>query len=149
MFGITPIDDSPSRMTAIRAALKTAMPDRLHQTSYKRDFDEFETHELKAGVVVLVSGGETNFSHQVGMEAREGTLSIALVIQFQVEGDDDGEMVEEQELTISEEIKTFVRAGVPGIDLTLDSLLHSAQQETPYGYVVAQLNAGPPRSNLN
>ena len=149
MFGTAPIDDNAARMAAVRAALKTAMPSRVHKTNYLRDISEHRDHELKLGVVMLVAGIENDFSAQPGMEAREGTLAMVLVIQFEVGRDADGEAVETQELAISSEIKTFVRAGVAGIGLTLGSIQMSAQQETPYGYVVAQLNAGPPLHNLN
>ncbi len=149
MFGTEPIDDSLARMAAIRAALKTAMPGRVHKTSYRRDIGEHDHGELRAGVVMLVVGQENDFSDLQGLEAREGTLSVALVFHCRVEDDDAGEGVEAVELGMCAEIKNFVRAGVAGIDLTLETLYQSAQQDTPFGFVVAQLSAGPPRTNVN
>lgn len=148
MFGKSAIDDLAGRMSAIRAALQTAMPSRVHRTSFRRGLDEQDRNELMAGVVMAVSSAESDFSTVQGMEAREGTQSIAVIVQFRVEGDEDGEGVEAEEFEICAQIKDFVRTGVAGIGLELVELVHSAQQETPYGYVVAQLNAGPPRDNL-
>ena len=148
MFNKVAIDDSAMRMTAIRAALETAMPSRVHKTSFLRSFEDHERAELLEGVVMVVSGEEGDFNTRHGMEAREGTQSIALVVQIEVPGDNDGEAVEAEEFAIIKEIKAFVRTGIDGIGLDLERVYQSSQQETPYGYVVAQLNAGPPRETL-
>jgi len=149
MFGTAAIEDSAKRMAALRAALQAAMPSRVHKTGYQRDIADHAPEELRAGVVMLVVGQESDFNDSVGMEAREGTLSVALVLHLMVEGDSDGASVEAEELAACQQIKQFVRAGVPGIGLTLANIYQSAQQETPYGYVVAELRAGPPRNNVN
>jgi hypothetical protein len=149
MFGVPAIDDNPGRLKALRAAAEAALPSYQHKRGYRRDFSEHELQELKAGVIQLITGEESNFSQQIGMEARGGTLSIALICQFLVDESDDGLQVEQRELLIGEEFKSFVRAGVKGMSLELVTIVTSAQQMTPYGFVVAHINAGPPRSNTN
>jgi hypothetical protein len=149
MFGVTAIDDNPGRLNALRAAAEAAMPSYQHKTGFRRDITEHADYELDAGVIMVVAGEENNFSQQMGMEAREGTLSIALICQFKVDESDDGTQVEQRELAIGEEFKSFVRAGIKGMSLELVTIVTSALQVTPYGFVVAQINAGPPRSNTN
>jgi len=149
MIGPTPIDDLPGKVAALRSALQKAMPNRVHKDGYRRDIDEHLPDELRDGVVMLVAGTESDYSDRLGMEAREGDLRLALVIEFRIDADDDGAEVERQELAMAEEIKDFVRAGVPGIGLDLGSIYTSSQQITPYGFVVAELIAGPPRHTLN
>jgi hypothetical protein len=97
---------------------------------------------------MLTAGAETDYSDQQGMEAKEGTLSVGLVAHLMVRNDADGKTVEAEEIAIIKEIKQFVRTGVPGIGLELASAVLSGQQATPYGFVVAQINAGPPADNV-
>lgn len=141
-LGVTNIDRMDDRLAAVRAALCTAMPDRVHKTGYRRMHDEHEPEELQVGVVSIVSAGETNYNDSPGMIAREGVQTMAIVVHLSAYHDDDGEAVEAAELDACEEIKAFVRTGVPGMTIRLVSLQHSAQQMTPLGYVTAQIEAG-------
>lgn len=147
-MGPAAITDNPARVAALQAAIRTHWPARVFKTGYRRAFDDHAPEELEAGVLQLLVAEESDFSNNLGMEATEGTLSVALVLHLQVDIADDGTQVQAAELAAGEEIKAFVRAGVTGMGLTLESLVTSTQQETPYGYVVAQINAGPPRDNL-
>ena len=148
MLGAAPIDTLPDRVDALRSALQTAMPSRVHKSGYRRDLDDHEIEELEAGVVQLIALSENDYADSPGKIATEGTLSVAVVLQLKVDEHDDGTQVEDAELAAAEQFKSFVRAGVAGLGLTLVEIRTSEQQATPYGFVVAQINAGPPRDNL-
>lgn len=148
-MGPDKIDTLPAKMAAVRAALATAMPTRIHKAGYQRDFDEHRSAELRAGVVQVVAGDESDYSQQLGRTATEGTFTLAVVIQLLSEETDDGSQIEAAELAAGEDLKAFVRTGITGLDIGLERLTFSAQQETPYGFTVAQITAGPPRDNLN
>ena len=57
--------------------------------------------------------------------------------------------LQDLELDIAEECKAFVRAGVDGIGLGLQSINTSRQLEYPYGFVVARVDAGAPEATTH
>lgn len=138
------IERMDDRMDAIAAALLLALPTRVVKRSLKH-YTEHSAADLAAGVVTLVSAGEGSYNPGLGMVAKEGTHRVLLIGHLKVAEGQDGEDIEAAELDLAEEIKAFVRAGVTGTSLRLDRIEHSRQLENPYGWLVAYIDAGPPR----
>lgn len=138
------IDD---RMALIAASLTAALPTR----EVKRNLLHFDQHapgELESGVVMLVSDGESNYSRNLGMTAKEPSHSLLVICHLKVAEDSPKLAIELAEMALLEEIKTWLRAGVEGMSFDIDSAQHSRQLEHPYGWVVIKIAAVPPKTNV-
>lgn len=147
-MGPTKIERMDDRLDAIETALTAALPAR----TIKRGLYDYEEHtdaEIAAGVVMILSGGEGKYRQGPGMEAREGTQRVMLAGHLQVSETDTRQAIEAAELELIEEIKSFVRAGVSGVGLSLERVENSRQLDHPYGWVVAFIDAGPPRATTH
>lgn len=136
------------RLGALEQALTPALPSRV----VKRAFLDFRAHaegELAAGVVMIVSAGERDYNAGLGMAAREGTHRVLLIGHMQVLQTSTPDAIEAAELDLIEEIKAFVGQGVTGMHVRLDSVEHSRQLEHPYGWMLANLDLGPPRQTIS
>jgi hypothetical protein len=139
------IERMDARMDAVEAALRAALPTRAVKRSFQRHYTDHRREDLRRGVVVLVSAGEGDYRGGLGGAAREGTQRMLLIGHLQVDEHAEPVATERAETALIEEIKAFVQASpVAGLELQLDSVQHSRQQEHPYGWVVAYLDAGPP-----
>lgn len=147
-MSITPqIEDVSARYDAVKAALAGALTSRAHADNLEH-FDERNAADLRKGVITLVSDGEGDYSHRPGMETLNGVQRLVIVGQFKVNETDAKTVIQAAEFALMQEIKTFVRAGVPGTGLQLMDMVQSRQQDHPYGWVVATLNAGPTAHNI-
>lgn len=144
MQWIERIDD---RQAAIVASLTTALSTRIVKRSLLH-YDQHEPGEIETGVVMVISGGESEYSQNLGMTAKEGKHGQLLIGHLKVAEDSAPVDIELAEMALIEEIKTWVRAGVPGMSFEIESAQHSRQLEHPYGWVVVKLNAIPPRTNV-
>lgn len=140
------IERMDDRLDAIAAALTTALSTRVIKRSLVHYTDHADA-DLAAGVVTLLSAGEGGYSNGLGMTAKEGTHKLLLIGHLQLAESADGEAIEAAEIDLIEEIKAFVRSGVTGTSLRLENVIHSRQLERPYGWIVAYIDAGPPRRN--
>ena len=142
------VDSIPARIAAVQAALAAALPARR----VTRDFlaiDRRQDTDLLAGVVTLIAAGEGGYAAGPGMSARHGVTHLVLACHLRVADDAAPSAVEDTENALIEEIKAFVRAGVAGVTLTLDRVDQSRQIEHPYGWVVAHVQAGPPKASTH
>jgi len=139
------IERMDERLDALAQALIPALPTHTIKRSLL-DYRQHEEAELLSGVVTIVSAGERNYSNALGMAAREGTQRVLLVGHLQVAQASAPADIEAAELDLIEEIKACVRSGINGMSVRLDSVEHSRQLEHPYGWVVAHLDLGPPRT---
>ncbi len=137
------IDD---KLAALNAALVAAMPTRQVEIGFTPYDDRTDT-ELLDGVVNIVSAGEGNYHQGRGMAAKEGTLKVHLINHLKVAETASRADLQQAEINLAEEIKSFVRTGVAGMTLALDSIEQSRLLEYPYGWVVAFLGLRPPASN--
>ena len=145
-MGPAALERMNERLDAIEAALIAAMPSR----TIKREMLPFDDHgsaELSAGVLMLISQGEGNYSSELGMVAKQGTQKLLLIGHLELAPTATGQEVEAAEITFIEELKSMLRAGVPGLSFNLINVEHSAQLEKPYGWFVASVDAGPPKEN--
>jgi hypothetical protein len=138
------IDD---RQTAIVASLSAALSTRTVKRSLLH-YDQHEPGEIEVGVVMVISDGESQYSQNLGMAAKEGKHAQLLICHLKVAEDSSSVAIELAEMALIEEIKSWVRAGVPGMSFEIESSQHSRQLEHPYGWVVVKLNAIPPRTNV-
>jgi hypothetical protein len=144
MQWIERIDD---RQTAIVESITAALNNRIVKRSLLH-FDQHEPGEIETGVVMVVSSGESDYSQNLGMTAKEGKHGQLLVCHLKVAEESDKVAIEQAEMALIEEIKAWVRAGVSGMSFEIESAQHSRQLEHPYGWVVVKLNAIPPRTNV-
>ncbi|EGW55166.1 hypothetical protein [Candidatus Endoriftia persephonae] len=143
MMGAKALERIDDRLNAIQPVLEAALPGRL----VERGFIPYETRsqpELLQGVVNLVASDEGHYNAARGMAAREGTLQLILSCHLQVEEAQTSAELQQAEIDLAEQIKAFVRGGVQGMSLSLESLQLSRQLEHPYGWVVAFINIRPP-----
>lgn len=141
------IETMPGRMDAVETALKAALPTRVIKRAFYRSYKDHKEDELKKGVVTLVSGQERDYNKGLGMVARDGWHRMILIGHLKASKDDPLE-VEKLELALIEEIKSFVKAGIPGMSIDIESAQPSRQQESPFGWVVVYIDAGKPRTSL-
>jgi hypothetical protein len=138
------IDD---RQAAIVTSLTAALSTRVVKRSLLH-YDQHEPGEIETGVVMLVSDGESQYSQNLGMTAKEGKHGQLLIGHLKVAEDSEPLAIELAEMALIEEIKSWVRSGVSGMSFEIEAAQHSRQLEHPYGWVVVKLNAIPPRTNV-
>lgn len=141
------IERMDERMAAIVASMQSTLTGRIIKRSLLH-FDAHEDGEIESGVVMAVSDGESDYSDQLGMTAKEPKHSLLIVCHLKVDETSEPVAIEIAEMALIEEIKSWVRAGVPGMDFEIEGSQHSRQLEHPYGWVVVKINAIPPRSNI-
>lgn len=151
MLGAAPIENIKARKLAFYEALKSALTTRIIKRTLM-DYRQHKTGEMKTGVVMIVGDGEGSYSQAKAMAAKEGVTYFLLVAHVEV-GDSNaatmGQSVEDAEDDLIEEIKSFVKAGIPGMDLKLENVKQSRQLEAPMGWIVAKVSAGAPRSTIS
>ena len=140
------------RMDDRMAAVLTAMQEYpgLVARVIKRSLTHYKNqseYDLKKGILTLVSAGEGDYNQGLGMIARDGTHRMLIIGQLKAD-DNNPESAEDMELDMIEEVKSFVRSGIDGMDLMMDNVKHSRQQEAPYGWFVIYMDAGPQRNSL-
>lgn len=131
------------RLAAFVTALTAALPARVVKTELLH-FDAQPSADLTAGVVTVISDYEADYSTRPGMAGREGTQRLILVGHLKVAETDTATAIQALEMDMMEEIKTFVRNGVPRMTLNLERCQGSRQLDHPYGWFVALIDAGPP-----
>jgi hypothetical protein len=136
-----------NRQAAIVASLAAALSSRIVKRSLMH-FNQHEPGEIEAGVVMVVSTGESEYSQNLGMTAKEGKHGQLLIGHLKVAEASEPVAIELAEMALIEEIKSWVRAGVSGMSFEIEAAQHSRQLEHPYGWVVVKLNAIPPRTNV-
>ena len=131
------------RLDAIVAAAQAHFTGRTVTTAWKH-YRERDKADLAAGVITVISDGESEYSDRLGMAAKEGTQNVILAIQCAVDPKTQtGADLQALELDLAEEAKAFVRAGVAGMSLAIEEINNSRQQSFPYGFVLVRMPAGP------
>jgi len=144
-----PIERIDDRRDAILAAMQAHFSARVVQAGWQHYREQAEA-DLQQGVVMLVIDGESDYSERLGMAAKAGTTTVLLVCHAAVDQQTQTQAdLQDLELDIAEECKAFVRAGVDGIGLGLQSINTSRQLEYPYGFVVARVDAGAPEATTH
>lgn len=138
------IDD---RMAAIFSSLQSTLTARILKRGLLH-FDQHEAGEIESGVVMAISDGESDYSENLGMTAKDGKHGLLIICHLKVAETSAKVAIELAEMALIEEIKSWVRAGVPGMDFEIITAQQSRQLEHPYGWVVVKINAIPPRSNV-
>ena len=146
VMGPQRIERMDDRLDAIETALTAAMPGRVIQRELVH-FDDHAPADISAGVIMIVSTGESNYNNDLGMEAKEGTQQILLIGHIKLPEESTSQAVEDAEINFIEELKGAIRTGVNGMSIALKQVSHSAQLEKPYGWFVASIDAGPPNEN--
>lgn len=142
-FNLPKLERLDAKKSAVMAALQTAMPTRV-VTGRKQHYTEHSAANLTAGVLTVVSLGESNYKQDAGLVGKEGTQQLMFIGYLKLAETATGDQVEQAEINFIEDLKTALRAGVTGLSLTLQNIEQSAQLETPYGWFVAGGSAAPP-----
>ena len=140
------ISNMSQRLNAVKDALTAAMPSRVVTRELKH-FDDHSAADIAAGVLMVTSRSERDYSPSLGMVAKEGTQKLLLIGQIKLAESVTGEALEDAEITFIEELKAALRITIPGIGIRLTSVEHSGQIDKPYGWLVASVDAGPPQLN--
>lgn len=148
MMGQQAIDRIDDRLDVFKPALQLALPTRWVEIGLV-PYEDRQKEDLQAGVVNIVSNGEGNYHRGKGMAAREGIHKVLLICHLQVEETQTRAELQQAEIDLMEEIKSFVRTGVAGMTVVLDNLQQSRLLEHPYGWVVAFIELHPPHSHVN
>ena len=127
------------RMTLIADLLADAMPSRKVTRSFK-DFEQRQPEELKAGVLTLISRGESDYANLRDRPAMDGRHQMTLIGQLQVNESSEKLEIEEAEFDLVEELKAFMRNLPPTLAcLELKNFRQSGQIEHPYGWIACEL----------
>ena len=127
-------------MDAFLSGLALALPGMLTT----RDFmpiAQRPLEQLEQGITTLVRLGEKDYANYRGREADLGTVLALLIVQFKLAESATGRLVENKEIEYGEAIKAFLREPLPApvTDCTTDGYKQSGQLETPYGWVIFEL----------
>lgn len=144
------LDRIDDKLDALQTALIAALPPgRIVDIGFV-PYTDREIAELSAGVVNIVAAGEGDYHNGLGMAAKEGTLQVLLIGHLQVAETGTRAALQQVEIDLAEEIKSFVRTGgVAGMTVLLDRIEQSRLLEHPYGWVVAFLELGPPAAHTH
>lgn len=123
-------------LSTFKAALAAAYPLRTVTRSLK-DYAERQPAELKAGVFTIVTVG------QPGADVYDQMLKFMVVGQVKLNENATGEAIEEAELIMAREVKTLIQRQLRGPLMRITGIDHSAQLETPYGWVSVAIECGP------
>jgi hypothetical protein len=127
------------RMELIQTTLAAAFPLRV-VTRDLLDFSQREHTDLEKGIWTLVSSGERGYKNYSGREGMDGVQPIMLVGQFVKPEETLGSVIEDAELDMVDEIKTFLRARPAQIiQLYMTGFRQSRQLDAPYGWVSIDL----------
>lgn len=141
------IDNMGLKLDAINTLLTAKLPaGRVVKRSLIHLTDQLPA-ELLAGIVTLVSAGESNYKNQRGMVGKEGDHAMLLIGHLKVPESNNSKDTEDAEILFIEEIKTVLRNNVAGISISLQSVEHSRQLEHPWGWFVISINVGAPRTS--
>lgn len=123
-------------LSTFKTALAAAYPLRTVTRSLK-DYAERSAGQLKAGVFTIVTVG------QPGADVYDQMLKFMVVGQVQLAENATGEAIEEIELIMAREVKTLIQRQMRGPLMRITGIDHSAQLETPYGWVSVAVECGP------
>lgn len=127
-----------TRMAAIEAALKTAMPGRV-VTRVFLDFGLRARADLEKGIFTLVSQGERGYRNYNGREAMDGRHRMMLIGQIVVP-EAQAATIEDVEFEMVADVKGFLRALPPAIaGLVANGFQQSGQMDKPWGWVAFDL----------
>lgn len=139
------IDD---RLNLLVSELDSQLSSRIIDRGFipyeNRDMDE-----LTKGVLNVYIADEGGYSKAMGMQAKEGKTAVVLVAHIQVAESASRNELMQAELDFYEEVKTFVRGGLTGLDMALESGQFSRLMHHPMGWFVAVINLGPPRAGTH
>ncbi len=138
-------DNVLTRMDDIETAAKAFFVNRVVKRSLLKHYSDHAAGEIEKGVIAIISRGESEYKNGLGMTAKEGTQSILFVCHIKVDENAEPVEVEKAEGAVIEEIKSFLKQGVPGMSLKPERIDQSQQLAAPYGWVVAKLRAEPPQ----
>lgn len=142
-------DNVLTRMDNIETAAKAFFTSRVIKRSLFKHFDDHDKSDIEKGVIMILSRGEAGYKNGLGMTAKEGILTVLFVCHIKLAESATGLEIEKAEGAMIEEIKSFLRVGVPGMSLKPDRIDQSQQLAHPYGWVVAKLRAEPPQHGIN
>ncbi|WP_025918207.1 hypothetical protein [Herminiimonas sp. CN] len=133
---MTPQTPESKILGTFKTALAAAYPLRIVTRSLK-DYADRPPAELKAGVFTIVTVGQT------GADVFDQMLKFMVVGQVQLHEKATGEEIEEIELIMAREIKNLIQRQLYGPLMRITGIDHSAQLETPYGWVSVAVECGP------
>jgi len=122
-------------LDSLKSALAAASPDRI-VTRELKDFADRDRADITKGVYTLISQGLN------ADENDEETLDVLLVGQIELTESASPSAIEEAELSMIDEIRSFARK-VSGARIVLGRFRQSAQLDAPYGFISGTLKVGP------
>ncbi len=144
----TVIKDTQARLDAVETLLTAQMPTRFIKRSLLH-YTEQDNAELTAGILTIVKASEDNYKNQRGMVTKEATTQMLLIGHLHVAETTTSQAIETAELAFEKELKAAIETGITGLSFTLERIESSRQLEHPYGWFVAFVNIGPPRTSTH
>lgn len=128
-----------NRIDALVALFQTLAPARVI-TRNLQDFALRDDFDLLAGVFTFVTTGVTDYQNTPGIAAALGTAGLIIVGQTRVVEDAAGDVLEEAEFLMMEDVKALARADLPSNlgGFIVNSHAQSQQIEKPYGWIAVQ-----------
>jgi len=131
------INDRMDLMVSIFAGL---FPDRSADRNYV-DIHSADMDDLGCGTFSFMFKAESGYRNELHRKADTSTQKFIVIARRYLEQQCDGEDVEQEELSMIEEMKAFIRSGLPSelYNLSLVEAISSAQAQTPLAWVVFEL----------
>jgi len=122
-------------IAAIAIALAQSAPLRTVVRDLK-DFADYDETVINAGVYTLISKGVNADDSDIEY------LDLLLVCQVLVDEESAPSAVEEIELQMIDEVRTFTQK-IQGVRIVRGRFRQSAQIDAPYGFISGELKVGP------
>ncbi len=127
------------RIDALVALFQSVAPARVI-TRDLQDFAVRDDFDLLAGVFTFVTTGVTGYQNTPGLAAALGTAGLIIIGQIRVVEDAAGEVLEEAEFLMMDDVKALANADLPSNlgGFVVNSHTQSQQIEKPYGWIAVQ-----------
>ena len=129
-----------ARLDLMVDIFKGLFPERVTDRDYK-DIHTTDEDELTCGTFSFMFKSEAGYRNELHRRADTSTQKYIVIARMYLKEGATGEDVEKEELTMIEEMKTFIRSGLPSeiCNLSMVETIGSAQAQVPLAWVLFEL----------
>lgn len=113
-------------------------------TRNRKELMEQDNDDLDMGIIIVIASSENDYSTQLGKVARDGRLQLVVLGHLRVDEDAAKSAVEDKEIALIEDLKSFFRTGAAGLSYAVTEFRTSMQLYHPYGFVVGAIEVTNP-----
>jgi len=110
-----------------------------HVTRNRNELQQQDEAQLEQGIIIVLAAAESDYSQQLGKVARDGKLELVLIGHLRVAEDAAKSEIEDREIALIEDLKSFFRGGTAGLSYQVNEFRSSLQLYHPYGFIVGSV----------